>query len=350
MFFAGTTINGRYELNKLIARGGMGEVWQSKDHVLDRTIALKTVNASYLEANPKALAVLTDEAKTGARLLGHPNVVGVLDFGEFKDENSTSYFIVMEFIEGINIARWINEISPQIDDITYYNICLLISWELCRAIAFAHRKGILHRDIKPLNVFLSGYGLTKVGDFGLARFVEVVTRTHTVFNAMSPAYAAPEQWRGEKHTVETDFYQLGCTLYHIFTRQLPFEKQGLPAMMNAHLNEITVEPNRITSIIPEKLSKAIMELMSKKPEERLALWKLNDIIANEIQGKYKMTVSVHDKPKEIQDLVSDITELDEEKLAEGPYSFVFPDFSEVLAESIELILSGINEVAVTKET
>lgn len=348
MLLPGTIINNRYELLEGIYRGGMGEVWVVKDKVLGRKVALKTVNTKYLEQNPKAISILFDEANTGAKLIGHPNVVTVLDFGEYTFNSTSTHFLAMEYVEGMTVGKWINDIKPKLDPLTYYNISLLIAWEICKAISFAHRKGILHRDIKPLNVFLSDYGVTKVGDFGLARFVDAVTRTHTVWKAMSPAYAAPEQWKGEKHTENTDIYQLGCTLYHIFTGSLPFDLSGLPVLMNAHLNEKPEPPHIISDLIPENLSNKILGTLEKKPKNRTDLWQINDAIADEIQIKYILEIDVHEESEPIQKIVSEITEFGLESLKKGSFEFTFPDFSEVLSESIQVILAGVTNFKVRR--
>lgn len=341
MLSTGDVINERYKVTELIARGGMGEVWKANDEVLGRPVAMKTVNPEYLATNPKALSILKDEAKMSARLIGHPNIVCTLDLGEFKDKETPTHFIVMEYVQGPSIARWIEETSAKLDNVTNFNINLLIAWELCKALGYAHREGILHRDIKPLNVFVSNYGTTKVGDFGLARFIEAITRTHTVWRAMSPAYAAPEQWRSRKHTLDTEVYQLGCTLYHILTRRLPFNNPGLLALMNAHLKEDPKPPIRIMTCIPKSISDAILRALQKKPKDRIELWRLYDTIAEKIRSKYIMKVDVHESPKKVRDLVAEITDFSEKGLAEGPFEFTFPDFSEVLSESIQLVLSGI---------
>jgi serine/threonine-protein kinase len=352
MLNIGTEINKRYKLVKLISRGGMGEVWLSNDVVLDRNVALKTVNANYIEANPKATQILKDEAKIGAKLIGHPNIVNVLDLGVFEDKKTSSsiYYIAMELVNGMTVANWINNTNLSLDSKNIYYIDLLIAWEMCKAIQFAHRNDILHRDIKPLNVFLSRYGITKVGDFGIARFVEAITRTHTVWNAMSPAYSAPEQWKGEKHNVATDIYQLGCTLYHLFTKKLPFEVSGLPAMMNSHLNEMPKKPSEISKNIPEQLSGVIMAAMNKDGTKRAEIWEINNIIANELQGHYTVKVNVSKKSKEIQDMVNKITEFNIEVLRKEEFVCDFPDFGEALSECMELILAGIEEIDITKKS
>lgn len=349
MFFRDNVINERYKLESLVARGGMGEVWRCRDITLDRVVALKTVNPEHLASNPDALSILKDEAKTGAALLGHPNVVSILDLGKSEQEQENPvYFIVMEYVDGMSLGQWLQSVIPKLDAATAFHINLFISWEICKAIGYAHRNKILHRDIKPLNVFLSRYGVTKIGDFGLARFVEAVTRTHTVWRAMSPAYAAPEQWHGKKATTHTDIYQLGCTLYHLFLRQLPFDHPGLPALMNAHLNEIPKPPSKVDANIPESLSAALMSAMAKKTEDRIELWKLRDVLSEEIRGKYSMTVDVHGASDEVRKHVAEITDFEEAGLKQGPYPFDFPDFSEVLAEAMELALHGITGIKVQR--
>ncbi|WP_277467774.1 MULTISPECIES: serine/threonine-protein kinase [unclassified Paenibacillus] len=343
----GSKINERYELIEFIAPGGMGEVWKAIDHTLTRNIAIKMVNGNYLKQNPSAADILLDEAKAGASLLGHPNVVSIIDFGSFQISNVLNYFIVMELVDGINVNRWIEEYKPLIDKTTYYNISLFIALEVCRAVAYAHRKGILHRDIKPLNIFLSKFGLIKVGDFGLARFIEAVTRSHTVWDLGTPSYTAPEQWKGEKATKETDIYQLGCTLYHLFTGKPPFEKNSGAALMYAHLNDNPTAPHFVSDIIPQDLSEQLLKLLDKEPNKRCSLWEINDKLADQIQRKFTMEGNFHLLSDAQKEKVNEITEL--EINAKTPTKFTFPDFSEILSESIELILEGITDLKITSE-
>jgi serine/threonine-protein kinase len=312
-------------------------------------VALKTVYPQYLATSPKSLSVLKDEAKIGAKLIGHPNIVCTLDLGEYKARSTSVHFIVLEYISGPTVARWIVDISSDLDDVTNFNINLLIAWEICKALDFAHQRKILHRDIKPLNIFIADYGIVKVGDFGLSRFVEAITRTHTVYKAMSPAYSSPEQWRGEKQVLDTEIYQLGCTLYHLFTGKLPFDHAGLPALMNAHLNEKPVPPNKVVQSIPKKLSDAILSALEKKPADRIGHWELHDVIAEEIRSKYILEIDVHNSKKKLQKIAANICDLDEGDLASGPMEYTFPDFAEVLSESIQLILAGIKSIRLKRE-
>lgn len=350
MLTLGSKINNRYELVKFIAPGGMGEVWKAKDLILDRNVALKFVNENYIKQNPKAKKILLDEAKAASSLLGHPNVIVVLDFDKVEILGNENYYIVMEFVDGISVEKWIEEIKPIIDATTYYNISLLISLQICKAIECSHKKGIQHRDIKPLNVFLSQDGLVKVGDFGIAKFINEVTRTHTVWNASSPGYTAPEQWKGEKPTIYTDIYQLGCTLYHILTGHLPFEKNSIASMAYAHVNDVALAPNKVSNIISKDISDMIMNLIQKDEDKRGELWEILDCIAKEIQKQYEFQCDFSSKnDKELKNIY-EITEIDEETMKAGHAEIDFPDYSEVLSEGIELILSGVTEFKILRES
>lgn len=343
-------INGRYKTLKRLGVGGMGEVWQCEDTILNRKVALKFVNEAYSINNPKSTKILKDEARLGAKLIGHPNVVTILDYGIYEDKaiSMKIYYIVMECVEGINLNTWINTYSKTIDKKTFYNINLFIAWEIVKSINYAHSKKILHRDIKPLNIFLSNMGYTKIGDFGISRFTEEATRTHTMWQFNTPAYCAPEQWNGEKPTAKTDVYQIGCTLYQLFTGKLPFNTDNLPSLMNAHLNSEPISPRRINSYISEELSDFIVQALEKKDEDRVALWAISDTISKEIQGKYNMEVDVHLSGADVQELVNEITEFTIDQLKEDKFNYTYLDFSEALSEAMQLILAGITNIEVNK--
>lgn len=351
MVTIGMKIGNRYQVVKLLGSGGMGNVWECLDLVLKRSVAIKVINEQYLVQIPGSVDILKDEAQLGSKLLGNPHIVSVLDFGEYKlkKHNEKIYFLVMEYVEGLPLDKWINNFYNHLDPLTYYHINLLIAWEICKAINFANQKGVLHRDIKPLNIFLSKIGLAKVGDFGISRFVEAVTRTHTRWQAKSPAYCAPEQWKGNKPNYNTEVYQLGCTLYELFTGKLPFDGDNLVSLMNEHLNKKPVSPKSVNSIISNDISKAILGALTKEETDRLVLWKLHDAIAREIQGNYELKIDVSNEKIEIINLVGNITEFNTEALKKEEFEYVYPDFSEALSEGLQLILSGITNIKIHKK-
>lgn len=341
MFLPKTIICNRYELQEILSRGGMGEVWLAKDIILERIVAIKSIDLKLLDEGEGLISIFKDEAIIGASLLGHPNIVSILDYGIYDNDSSKQHFIVMEYVDGLPVSKFIEKIRFEVDEATYYYISLLIAWETCGAIQYAHKKGVLHRDIKPLNIFLSKYGVVKVGDFGLARFIDAATRTHTVGSYNSPAYAAPEQWKGENHQNFTDIYQLGCTLYQIFTGQLVFNKNTM-ALMNSHLSEKPTPPIETCKKMSEKLSDILLKMLSKKGNERAALWELNDILAEELQKTFSLRVRCDKNDEEKITKIFEITEFSKERLKEdGEAVFPFPDFNEVLSEALELISNNI---------
>jgi serine/threonine-protein kinase len=341
-----TVINGRYELVSRIAQGGMGEVWRAKDIRLGRVVAVKAVHPHYLNSNPKALLIFQDEARAGACLLGEPNVIAVLDIVEHVDAAERSYFIVMEFVDGATLSRWIGEIAPKIDEVTRYYINVYIAWQLCRAMQSAHGLGILHRDMKPLNAFIAATGILKIGDFGLARFIEAVTRTHTVARSMSAAYAAPEQWREEKHGETTDVYQLGCTLYQLFTGVLPFDRSSLMALMTAHL---TLAPKSAKSFVGHMsgpIDAAIISMMAKDPDLRCALWKLNDALSAILFQKFCCVYNVAKMSMEERELFYDITEIGMDDESDMEVIHNASDPIEMLQEGLALSVAGFTKFSI----
>lgn len=342
-------IASRYRLEKELAQGGMGAVWTAIDGVLERRVALKFVNPSYAASEPQALSILADEAKLGAKLLGHPNVVAVLDFGEATVSSTKHHFVVMEYVEGASWSAWISSKSAKLDPTTKYFIGLLFALEACAGIAYAHQEGVLHRDIKPLNIFVSKRGMCKVGDFGLARFIEAATRTHTVAHMKSIAYAAPEQWRAEKHTQESDLYQFGCTVYHALGGQLPFSEKSLYGMMNAHLSKTAVALNVVNPVISADIAQVVGKLLSKKSDDRASLWELHDSLATELNGTFKLKIDVSKQPQDVQEKAASITEFPLDKLKQDSYSYTFPDVKECLSEAVQLSFLGISAVLVERE-
>lgn len=343
MFFPNAKIMDRYLTYRILGRGGMGEVWKCYDEILNRFVVIKSVSPELANARPQHTDIFIDEARIGASLVGHPNVVTTFDLINEPKKDDPILAIVMEFVEGISCASWIEKHSSTLDAATKHYISLQIAIDTCKAVGYAHRHTILHRDIKPLNIFISKYGLTKIGDFGISRYADAVTREHTVWNFRSPAYSAPEQWLDEKPTTETDVYQLGCTLFHLFTGNLPFEASSVSALIQKHLTETPKSPKILNNLISQELSDLIEKSLHKKKTDRPDIWQIVDALSNDIQKKYTLDIEFDGTNEELVQKIFQITEFNAETMRnDGNFSYTFPDYNEAISEAIELtLLDGI---------
>lgn len=346
MFSVGSTVAARYRVERLIARGGMGEVWEASDLVLQRRVALKNVHAHHLNSTPGAEDIFRDEAMAAARLQGHSNVLTLFDYGRLPPPDGTAY-LVMEYVDGPTVADWLAKAAPNLDKSTLLLMKLFVGWHLCRAVAYAHAQSVYHRDIKPLNAFVTTFGVVKIGDFGLARFAEAVTRVHTVGHMMSAAYAAPEQWRDEKYTHATDVYQLGCTLYQLIADRLPF-RQGGVGLMNAHLNLAPDPLVQHAPLAPTSVCELVDRCLAKKTADRPPLWKVHDAIIAELAGVYQMKVRTAGLPDALLDEIGAVTQFNVPALKKGSYTWTYPDFTECLEEAVQLSLLGFHQFTITR--
>lgn len=345
MFIKDYILEKRYKLIELINSGGMGEVWKALDLVLDRVVAIKIVNANFTTKNPNAVKILKSEAKAGAKLMGCRNVVTTLDFCSTLINEKIVYFIVMEYIEGKSLSDWLNEDYPKLDNYTKLTLSYYISLQICKAIEYAHRRKTLHRDIKPLNVFLSYDGEIKVGDFGLSKFINEATRTHTVNQLGSASYTAPEQWMNKKYTIDSDIYQLGVTLYETISGVLPFSGNAY-SLMNSHINDLPQELFSKNSNIDEKVSNVIMKSLRKESNERCEMWELVDVLAKKVQCEYTLKCSFEDLNEMEKKAIIDIT--DASKDTDSLYIDI-PDYNEAISEALQISLRGINTIRIICE-
>jgi serine/threonine-protein kinase len=265
---------GSYRLVKLLGKGGMGEVWQANHRMLSRDSAIKLIQPDLLNRlSPKQATQIErrfeQEAKTTASLRS-PHTVELYDFG--VTEEGVLYY-VMELLDGIDLATLVKTFGPQ-PPARVVHILL----QVCRSLAEAHRHGMVHRDIKPNNIYLcrmgNEYDFVKVLDFGLVKVLDTndphITQTGAVTG--TPAYMAPEMALGED-TVDgrCDLYGLGCVAYWLLTGQLVFEEKTLSAMMLAHLQKSPVPPSkRSGSNVSAALEHAILLCLAKKPDDRPA--------------------------------------------------------------------------------
>jgi serine/threonine-protein kinase len=251
-------IAGRYRLDTAIGRGAMGEVWRAYDESLGRLVAVKLLLAQ--ASDPTAASRFRLEAQTAGRL-SHPHVVGVLDFGEYEDR----LFLVMELVAGDSLARVLSGAGALSADQV-----ARIAAQAAAGLAAAHRQGIVHRDIKPANLLLDADGTVKIGDFGLARFLDdpaaALTATGQIVG--TSLYLAPERALGRPAGPAADVYALGCVLYQLLTGRAPFQADTALAILHQHLDAAPVSPRELGIQLPPAFENYLLGLLAKEPEDR----------------------------------------------------------------------------------
>jgi tRNA A-37 threonylcarbamoyl transferase component Bud32 len=252
--------SGRYELNHLIARGGMAEVYRAHDRLLDRPVALKVLFPE-LSVDRSFVERFRREAQAAANL-SHPNIVPVFDWGE----DSGTYFIVMEFVDGRPLSSILKTAGPLAADRTAE-----IAAPVAAALGYAHKHGVVHRDVKPGNVLITDDGQVKVTDFGIARAVnteESLTQTGAVMGTAT--YFSPEQAEGMGVDARTDIYSLGVVLFEMVTGRPPFLGDTPVAVASKHVRDHPPLPRELNPSIPPTFEAIILKAMDKNPDNRYA--------------------------------------------------------------------------------
>jgi serine/threonine-protein kinase len=252
--------SGRYELNHLIARGGMAEVYRAHDRLLDRPVALKVLFPE-LSIDRSFVERFRREAQAAANL-SHPNIVPVFDWGE----DSGTYFIVMEFVDGRPLSSILKTAGPLAADRTAE-----IAAPVAAALGYAHKHGVVHRDVKPGNVLITDDGQVKVTDFGIARAVnteESLTQTGAVMGTAT--YFSPEQAEGMGVDSRTDIYSLGVVLFEMVTGRPPFLGDTPVAVASKHVRDHPPSPRELNPSIPPTFEAIILKAMDKNPDFRYA--------------------------------------------------------------------------------
>jgi beta-lactam-binding protein with PASTA domain/predicted Ser/Thr protein kinase len=257
-------VGGRYELGELIGYGGMAEVHRGRDTRLNRDVAIKVLRAD-LARDPSFLNRFRREAHSAAGL-NHPSIVAVYDTGEDVTHDGTPQpFIVMEFVEG----RTLRDIVKAEGRLPVRRAMEIVA-DVCAALDFSHRNGIIHRDIKPANVMITPTGAVKVMDFGIARAVAdnsaTVTQTANVIGTAQ--YLSPEQARGESVDARSDVYSTGCLLYELVTGVPPFQGDSPVAVAYQHVRENPVMPSARVPEVPRAVDSIVMKALAKNQLNR----------------------------------------------------------------------------------
>ncbi len=256
-------LGGRYELDGVVGRGGMAEVYRARDLRLDRIVAVKTLRDD-LARDQTFQARFRREAQSAASL-NHPSIIAVYDTGEDMVGPITVPYIVMEYVDGRTLRDLLRDDRRLLPE-----RALEIVDGVLRALDYSHRNGIVHRDIKPANVMLTRTGDVKVMDFGIARALSdsQVTMTQTAQVIGTAQYLSPEQARGERVDARSDLYSTGCLLYELLTGQPPFTGDSPVAIAYQHVRENPVPPSQIDPEIPRWADAIVLKAMAKSPADR----------------------------------------------------------------------------------
>jgi len=249
---------GRYEIRRTLGKGAMGVVYEAHDPTIKRRVALKTIRADQLAGDDRAevLARFRREAQAAGRL-NHPNVVAIYDF----DEDDGTSFIAMEYVEGRDLKSAFerNERFGNADIVR-------IMAQILDALGYSHRQGVVHRDIKPGNVFLQDDGTVKVADFGIAH-VDSSSLTQVGSVMGTPSFMSPEQIQGLPVDGRSDLFSAGVILYQFLTGERPFAGSSTTTMQKV-LKQDPLPPSTLNVTLPASVDAVVQKALAKRPEDR----------------------------------------------------------------------------------
>ncbi len=253
-----TLIDGRYKVLSKLGSGGMADVFLAEDEQLSRKVALKLLLERFAQ-DPDFVERFRREARAAAGLQ-HPNVVSVYDRGRYED----TYYIAMEYLPGRSLKQLIRDEAP-VDPIRAIDI----TQQILKAARFAHRRGVIHRDLKPHNVIVDDADQAKVTDFGIARAgASDMTETGSIMGTAQ--YLSPEQAQGRSVGAGSDLYSIGIVLYELLTGRVPFDGDSAVTIALKHVSESPPPPREINPNVPLELEQVVLWVLNKNPADRPA--------------------------------------------------------------------------------
>ena len=250
MNLIGKIIGNRYEILEEVGLGGMATVYKAKDHVLNRLVAVKVLKDEFT-TDAEFVKRFNTEAQAAASL-SHPNIVSIYDVGH--EEENNLYYIVMELVQGKTLKEIINS-----EGVLTWKWAVNIAMQIASALEMAHKRGIVHRDIKPHNIIITEDGIAKVTDFGIAKAVSNSTITAFGTTIGSVHYFSPEQAKGGFTDAKSDLYSLGVVMFEMLTGKVPFDADTPVSVALKHMQEDPKEPVELNSDIPTAVNQIVVK-------------------------------------------------------------------------------------------
>lgn len=249
---------GRYIIVEELGQGAMGVVYKAVDPLIDRTVAIKTINLDLSRDELETFERRFQREVQSAGKLNHPNIVTIYDVGRTEGVA----YMAMEFLEGKELREILDSgVVLPLDKVVH------IAAQVCDGLAFAHEHGIVHRDIKPANIMVMKNGMVKITDFGIAQ-VSSASRTMAGMVMGSPKYMSPEQVVGQTVDGRSDIFSLGVVLYEMLTGKTPFVGDNISAIMYQILNEEPIPPKAFNQNVPDSLNYIVLKALAKHPDAR----------------------------------------------------------------------------------